>query len=265
MKTSAFLAVVMILVTGAFFQVQAEEDGIVFTIIYDNYEHHPGCRTDWGFSCLVEGFDKTILFDTGTRKEIFAGNAEEMNLDLSRVELVVVSHFHGDHTGGMDAFFEKKKDVPIYVPVDSSEYAGLLSERMRSEGARVIPVSDSKEITANVFLTGTMGDAILEQSMILKTGKGLVVLTGCAHPGIVAILKKVRKMFPNEKMALVFGGFHLMQTPDAEISNILQSFKELGVEKLGATHCTGDPAIKMFADAYGPNFIRLGVGRVLKF
>ena len=259
------LTIALVLFSGTFFQARADEGGLVFTIIYDNYEHNPSCRTDWGFSCLVEGFDKTILFDTGTKTEIFAGNVEALKLDLSKVGVVVVSHFHGDHTGGMDAFFEIKTDVPIYVPVDSSRNAGLLCDRFRDKGAEVFPVSKEKEIMPNVFLTGTLGEAIKEQAMIFKTEKGLIVMTGCAHPGIVNILTKVREMFPTEKMALVFGGFHLMQTPEAEILSIIGAFKELGVTRLGATHCTGDKAIELFRDAFGSDFVEMGAGRILKF
>jgi 7,8-dihydropterin-6-yl-methyl-4-(beta-D-ribofuranosyl)aminobenzene 5'-phosphate synthase len=261
-------AVLFVLIAGMmlpFGSARAQEDSITFTIIYDNYEHHAGCRTDWGFSCLVEGFEKTILFDTGTREDIFAGNAEALDVELDRVGVVVVSHFHGDHTGGMDAFFEKKTDVPIYVPDDTGEYALLLSEGFREAGAEVVAVSGEREIMTDVFLTGTLGDSIKEQALVLKTGKGLVVVTGCAHPGIVTILKKAREMFPEEKMALVFGGFHLSRTSEATVSSIIEEFRDLGVEKVGATHCTGDRAIRMFADAYGSDFIRLGAGRIIKF
>lgn len=88
-----------------------------FTILYDNYLHKEGTKPDWGFSCLIEGAEKTILFDTGTNPEILMHNVEQLEVDLEKVEQIVISHVHYDHTGGLNAVLEKNHEVSVYLPV----------------------------------------------------------------------------------------------------------------------------------------------------
>ena len=95
--------------------------------------------------------------------------------------------------------------------------------------------------------------------------KGLIVITGCSHPGIVTILERVKEFFPQEKIFAVLGGFHLLDKGKREIDYIIEKFKSLGVEKVGPTHCTGWEAIKAFQEAYGDNFLSLGAGATLTF
>ena len=119
------------------------------------------------------------------------------------------------------------------------------------------------EVCPHVTLTGEMGDQIKEQSLILDTGFGVVVVTGCSHQGIVNILKKTKDLF-DERILLVFGGFHLMRHSDAQMNEIIKAFHDLGVEKCGATHCTGDHQIAMFREAYGENYVSIGTGRIIR-
>jgi len=93
----------------------------------------------------------------------------------------------------------------------------------------------------------------------MNTKKGLIVMTGCSHPGIIEMLKRIRIDF-NKNIYMVFGGFHLMQKSDKEMDEIISQMKSLGVVKCGATHCTGDKQINMFRDAFGENYFELGVG-----
>ena len=120
---------------------------------------------------------------------------------------------------------------------------------------------DPVEICDNVFLTGEMGIQIKEQSLIINTQKGLVIVTGCSHQGIVNVLKRTKEIV-DKPIYLVFGGFHLGGTPERTLQNIIQSFEELGVEKCGATHCTGDDAIAMFKKSFGENYMPMGTGNV---
>ena len=84
-----------------------EGNQIKVTILYDNYIHTEGTKSDWGYSCLIEGTEKTILFDTGTKGDILMYNMRQLNIDPKKVDLVVISHEHGDHTGGLPAFSKK--------------------------------------------------------------------------------------------------------------------------------------------------------------
>jgi len=236
-----------------------DENRITITILYDNYTFSEGLKEDWGFSCIVEGAEKVILFDTGTKSDILFYNIDRLHVDPKNVELTVITHNHSDHTGGLFSFLSKNNKVSVYLPISFPEE---FFERVEKTKARAIAVKDPVEICEDVFLTGEMGDSIKEQSMILNTSQGLVIITGCSHQGIVNILERAREMF-DRRIYLVFGGFHLLRHSESEVKGIISRFKELGVLKVGATHCTGDKAIELFREAYGENFVRMGVGKVV--
>ncbi len=237
------------------------EDGLRCTILYDNYLHKQGTKPDWGFSCLIEGTEKTILFDTGTDPQILLHNVDTLGIDLSKIDLIVLSHDHGDHTGGLSAVLERNHDVIVYFPVSFPASFGRSAERLQ---ARVQTVDKPVEICRHVYLTGEMGISIKEQSLFIDTDKGLIVVTGCSHPGIVDILKRCREVV-DKPIRLVFGGFHLLEATDAEMKEIIAAFRSLGVEKCGATHCTGDAQIAMFKKALGEDHVPMGTGRVIEF
>jgi 7,8-dihydropterin-6-yl-methyl-4-(beta-D-ribofuranosyl)aminobenzene 5'-phosphate synthase len=231
-----------------------------FTILYDNYLHAEGTKPDWGFSCLIEGTEKTILFDTGTQPEILLHNVDHLGIDLKKVEQIVLSHDHYDHIGGLSRVLDRNHDVWVYMPVSFAYDIVRSAERKK---AKVVSVDEPIEICPNVYSTGEMGGQIKEQSLIINTKKGLIVVTGCSHQGIVNILKRAKKYF-DRPIHLVFGGFHLGGTPDTSMEAIIKEFKAMGVEKCGATHCTGDRPIELFKKAFGHNYVPMGTGRVLK-
>ena len=236
-----------------------EKNNVKITILYDNYLFSERLKTDWGFSCFIEGTEKVILFDTGTNGDILFYNINKLKVNPKNVEYIVISHNHSDHTGGFFTFLEKNNKVTIFLPASSPQDTIKKIERT---GAKVILVDKPREICKDVFLTGEMGTSVKEQSIILNTDNGLVIITGCAHPGIVDILERAKDII-NKDIYLVFGGFHLLDKTENEINEIIGDFKKLKVLNLGATHCTGDKQIKMFKKAYGKNFVKFGVGKVL--
>ena len=239
----------------------AGDGEITVTILYDNTAFVPGTEADWGFSCLVEGTEKTILFDAGTKPEVFFRNVEALDVDLTEADLVVISHEHDDHTGALARVLEQHRGLTVYHPVS---FSGQFVSAVTHAGATSVPVTEPVEIINDVYLTGEMGGDIKEQSLILRTGDGLVVITGCSHPGIVEILERTQQIL-DEKIFMVVGGFHLLRHSDDEMVAIIEQFKRLGVVKCGPTHCTGDQQIAAFKDAYGENFVAMGSGRVLRF
>ena len=236
------------------------EDMISITILYDNYDFKEGLKSDWGFACLIKGIEKTILFDTGTKADVFLHNINALKINPKDVELVVISHNHGDHTGGLSRFLDENSRVSVYIPVS---FPPGFSGSVQDKGAEVIRVDKPVKICEGVYLTGEMGVMVKEQSLVLDTDKGSVVITGCAHPGIIDIIKRAKEIV-NKDVYLVLGGFHLINKSETELQNIMRDFKELGVMMVGATHCTGDPAIELFKKAYGEHFVQMGVGRVIK-
>lgn len=236
-----------------------QQKNATVTILYNNYAFTEEFQPDWGFSCLLEGMEKTILFDTGAKGDLLFENIAKLKVNPEDVELVVISHHHTDHIGGLLSFLKKNSNVTVYLP---PSIADSLVQQVKGTGAKVIIPDAPLEICKGVHLTGPMGEEIIEQSMVVDTDKGSVVITGCSHPGIVDIVRKSKAILPKD-IYLVFGGFHLLRKPEAEVDQIISEFIKLGVKKAGPTHCTGDQMIQAFKNAYGDGYLQMGVGRIL--
>jgi len=222
-------------------------------VVYDNRSLRGDLAPAWGFSCLV-GDD--LLFDTGGNGHRLLSNMERMGLDIGRIRTVVLSHAHGDHTGGLGALLAVNKGITVYLPrSSSSRFRGQVKAR-----ARVVEVHEPMEIAQGVYTTGEIGRGLVEQALALATNRGLVVITGCAHPGIVGMLHSAKEIGGNE-IHLAIGGFHLSVA--RAIEGIIAEFRRLGVQKVAPCHCTGKRAMQMFAAEYGDDFIEAGVGLVL--
>lgn len=234
-----------------------ERRPVTLTVLYDNFQAAPGTRTEWGFSCLIEGMEKTILFDTGGEADVLQHNIRSLNAEVSGVDRIVISHNHWDHTGGLLSILEENPAPPVYAP---QSFPFSFVRNVEEAGGNVVAVNEPVEICPHVYSTGEMGDRIKEQSLILNTSKGLVIVTGCSHQGIAEIVKKARRLFDKE-ILLVFGGFHLMRHSDEQVARIIDDFRECGVRKCGATHCTGEHQIELFRQAYGDDYIPIGTGR----
>lgn len=240
---------------------EREKENVKLTVLSDNYCFAQGTKSEWGYSCLIEGLERTILFDTGTHPEVLQNNLNQLKVDVGRIDQIVISHDHEDHTGGLGPVLAKNHNLSVYLPYSSSY---RLLREVENTGAKVLMSRGAREISRNVFLEEEMATAawVKEQSLILNTAQGLVIMTGCAHQGIINVLKKAKEMF-DRPIYLVFGGFHLLDKSPDEIRKIITQFKELGVQNCGATHCTGPRAIKMFQEAYGDHYFPMGTGRVI--
>jgi 7,8-dihydropterin-6-yl-methyl-4-(beta-D-ribofuranosyl)aminobenzene 5'-phosphate synthase len=232
---------------------------LTITILYNNIPSDPRLRTDWGFSALVERGGELLLFDAGANGTVFMENAAVLGMDPARVGRVVISHAHSDHTGGLEAFLEAARRPPTYL-LPESGVSLLRCVRARTE---VIGATPGMEITAGILTTGNVGGSIPEQSLVIRTHRGLVVITGCAHPGIVRIVERAVRL-AGDSVYLVMGGFHLADMSEDQISSILRDFRRLGVRKVAPSHCTGERAIAMFAAEYGDDFLRTGAGSVIR-
>lgn len=208
------------------------------TILYDNTAHRDELTPDWGFSALVEAYDRTILFDTGTEGSILIDNMEKMNVDPSVVDEVFISHAHFDHVGGLSAFLDKNSDVRIYVPP---------SLRGVHHGRETIHVNRPMELHEHFYSTGEIDQ--IEQSLVVQTDKGLVVLVGCSHPMMNDILSTASQ-FGN--IYGIVGGLHGFRE--------FELFRNL--ELICPTHCTQH--IKEIKRLYPEKYVEGGAGRVIE-
>jgi len=237
------------------------KEKIVITVVYDNYSARPKLRTAWGFACVIRGMDKTILFDTGGRGDILLSNMKAVGIGPDQIDLVVLSHNHGDHTGGLEAVIEQNPDVTVYVP---HSFPARFKESVTRVGAEVVEVKKPVEICAGVHSTGEMGTSIKEQGLVLMGKEGAILITGCAHPGITRMIERARAI-TRKPIHFVMGGFHMSGFTNAQIRSVIDRFKALGVHKAAPCHCSGDRTRLMFEEAFGDKYVAIGVGAELEF
>ena len=228
-------------------------------IAYDN-KALSGFKSAWGFAALVKFKNHTILLDTGGDGEILLANMKKLNINLKSIQYVFLSHIHGDHTGGLWAILGENPNVTVVLPAIFPE---SFKEKVRSFGAKVVEIDDPREILEDAYTTGVMFP-VGEQALVLKTSKGLVVVTGCSHPGVVKIVERAENI-TGENVYLVVGGFHLFGASEREVRAIATSLKKLGVQKLMPCHCTGSRAERIFAEEFGPNYVECGVGKIISW
>lgn len=207
-------------------------------VVYDN-EAKEGLKSDWGFSCLIESGGRKLLFDTGASGKILAYNMQQLELRKEEIEIIALSHEHWDHVGGLDAVLHP--GVTVYLPHS-------FSRRLKEEVAReadVFEVSEPRDIIPGVHTTGELGRGIREQSLVLDAEEGVVVLTGCAHPGLENILEAATVF---GELYGVIGGFHGFDK--------LESLQ--GLELIIPCHCTVRK--KEILEMYPEKTVRCGAG-----
>ncbi len=230
---------------------------VALTIVYDNNPYDVRLTTAWGFSCLIKLSQKVILFDTGGDGSILLSNMAKLSINPQSIDVVVLSHIHGDHVGGLAKFLEQNNRVTVYMP---ASFPSQMKQEAKSKGAKVVEVHEAKELFEGVFTTGELNGGIKEQSLVVRTSKGLLVITGCAHPGRVNMVKRAKEI-TKDKVYLLMGGFHLTGTSPSQINHIAESLLQLGVAKVALCHCSGEEARKLFKGYFSENYIDSGAGK----
>jgi 7,8-dihydropterin-6-yl-methyl-4-(beta-D-ribofuranosyl)aminobenzene 5'-phosphate synthase len=238
---------------------EGKTEAVMITVVYDNIAYDPRLGTAWGFACLIETREKTVLFDTGGDGVILLKNLGMLGVEPKSIEVVVLSHIHGDHTGGLESLLRTDARPTVYLP---RSFSSDFKSRVRAQ-ADVVEVGGATKIAEGVYTTGEMGSGIIEQALVVQTSQGVVVVTGCAHPGISDMVAQAAEIGGDE-VYLVLGGFHLGGASQARVEEIITEFRRLGVEKVAPSHCTGDNAIRLFREAYGQDVIASGAGQVIE-
>lgn len=267
------------------------------TIVSDAFGKPSDLKRGWGYSAFLEYGGRRILFDTGSNLEDFASNAKALGVDLTRLDFVVITHRHGDHTSGLHHVLKVNPKVPIYAPLEPANFGnatgpalvklikrrvdsapedmhyfdGKYPERLGSgtpwPGAHFVPVRAPTEVLPGFWLFPTLSETpgtreMNELSMAVRTPQGLAVMVGCSHPGIEKILEAASKI--DRRIYTVFGGFHLVDVPDSEVTSMVGRFRDKwGIQRPAPGHCTGEFAFSEFNRVFGPKFDRAGVGSVI--
>jgi 7,8-dihydropterin-6-yl-methyl-4-(beta-D-ribofuranosyl)aminobenzene 5'-phosphate synthase len=261
------------------------------TILYDAFGTPSVMQRDWGYAALIEYGGKRILFDSGNNPDILAQNAKAKNIDLSKLDFVVMSHRHGDHMGGLAYLLKVNPRVKIYapkegfgvygadlpgsfyrkdpsLPPEQRYYGGTPPEIMRFgsawPSANIQLVDKTGEIAPNIHLISLVSDKpgtleLRELSLAIDTPEGMVIVVGCSHPGIDKIVEEASTI--NPRIHLVAGGFHLVVANDPDIEKIVVALHDtFRVEFVAPGHCTGEPAFAALRKAFRDHYLYAGLG-----
>ena len=255
-----------------------------------------GFLAERGLSILVETESSKVLLDTGLGVSAIY-NADLMGIDLSTIDKIVLSHAHTDHTGGLrDVLRRMRKDVeviahpdiwiPKYVQYgEKSRYVGIpyMRDELESLGASFNLTKEPYRINADIMTTGEIEmttdfekiddrlcvneggrmtpDPLADDlALIVRTGVGLTLITGCAHRGIVNTVRHVRKLTGGDYIHTIIGGTHLLLSSQERIEKTASELKELGLVRLGVSHCTGFNASAALAREFGEVFFLNNAG-----
>ncbi len=274
--------------TGAAGQDQAPR----ITVLYDAFGKTSTMKKDWGFSAYIEYGGKKILFDSGNNSDIFAHNVKAKGIDLTKLDFAIISHRHGDHTGGINYLLQVNPKVKIYVPQENFGVFGaalpgtfyrrdeaLPAEMRYFDGkppqelrfgspwpnANFTWISKDTEVAPGfhiIPLTGKWGAdfELREISLAIDTPDGVILIVGCSHPTIQKIVQETRATI-TKPIHLILGGLHLIPAKDEQIKEIAAFLHDdAKVEFIVPTHCTGEPAFAILKETFGDKYVYAGLG-----
>ena len=262
---------------------------INFTTLSENTAAGVGLMGEWGLSILVEAGGLNILLDTGPGVSA-THNADRLGVDLAKVDKIVLSHGHFDHTGGLKEVLLRTKNMEIIAHPDiwAAKYAvapgqpprkigvPFALETLEGLGASFTLTREPVWLTDRIVTTGEipmatefetidsnlyaetdgqmLPDELLDdRGLVLKTDSGLVVFSGCAHRGIVNMLRHALEITGEDRIYAVIGGTHLIRSSDARIALTIAELRAMGAQKIGVSHCTGQWPSSILAAEFGPD------------
>lgn len=266
------------------------------TVLTDNISQND-LKPEWGLSIYIEYEGKKLLLDTGASDKFFE-NAEALHIDLSQVDIGVLSHAHYDHANGMQTFFEKNKKAVFYLRQGCREncygkrwifrkYIGIKRGVLKKYQDRIRFADGDYEIMPGVSLVPhkTGGLAVIgkqnnlyvreglrlapddfahEQSLVFDTKEGLVIFNSCSHGGADQIIREVAGTYHGKQIYALIGGFHLYHTPEEEVRALAVRIQDTGIRRVYTGHCTGRKAFSILREALGEKVQQLETGLVIE-
>ena len=274
-------------------------------VLIDNIASCCGPRKlfgEWGLSVYVEFEGKRYLLDTGA-SHLFAKNAGVMGVDLSKIDMGILSHAHFDHSDGMARFFALNKIAPFYLRKGAGEncyhahkllgrftyheYIGIHKGFLKRFADRIRFAEGDAQLAPNVYLLPhktpgleSIGERAHlsvkengkyrydsfdhEQSLVFDTPKGLFVMNSCSHGGADNIVKEIEATFPGKKIYAILGGFHLFRYKDEVVRAFAERLRELDVQKIYTGHCTGNRAFEILHEVLGDRAEQMHAGMTVE-
>jgi len=255
-------------------------------------------RSEHGLSLWINYGEKRILFDTG-QSNLLLGNAKILGIELANTDAIVISHGHYDHTGGLSNVLNIASKAKIYLhpaatePKFSKKFSGAKSigisdfAKKAIQGRDVIWTATPVQLFPGIAVTGQVprinnfedvggaffldenyqkSDELLDdQTLFIESAKGLIVVFGCAHSGVVNTLDYISKSTGQNKIYAVIGGMHLVNASRIRIANTIEAFKKYEIQNIVPLHCTGQDAVENFKNAFGDKCLSLGTGEQVCF
>jgi 7,8-dihydropterin-6-yl-methyl-4-(beta-D-ribofuranosyl)aminobenzene 5'-phosphate synthase len=234
----------------------------IITIV-DNKTLSKELQSTWGLSLFVSviGKDKkfNILMDTSGSVPAFFHNVDRLGIELQSIDAIFISHGHGDHCGALLQVLQNiSKPVMVYVP----SFKLFNADYLQKLGGIQVVTDKATTLSRGCMSTGDIGGGLTEHSLVVNVkDKGLRVLTGCSHPGVVRIIEKAREVSGGSKVYGVMGGFHISGDAAKYVANYL---KEIGAKLVSPGHCTAEDAKEIIRQTLGRNYVTNGSGLVLE-
>ncbi|MFA5658102.1 MAG: MBL fold metallo-hydrolase [Oscillospiraceae bacterium] len=274
------------------------QENINIKILIENTAHTTGLKTEHGLSFWIKYGDKNILFDTGQSDSILY-NAEVLDIDLAQTDAIILSHGHYDHTGGLPSVLKLASKAKVYLHPAATEpkfsrkdskakYIGMSdSAKNAIQSCNIIWTATPVQIFPGMTVTGQVprmndyedaggaffddeecqkpGKLLDDQALFIESPKGLVVVFGCGHSGVVNTLDYISKLTGRTNIYAAIGGMHLLNASQARIANTIEALKRYKVEKIIPLHCTGPKAVESFERTFGDKCIFSGTGGQINF
>ncbi len=234
---------------------------VTVIVVVDNDPDPNGLlESGWGLSILVETSNGYILFDTGPSPSMLKHNLMELGINPKNITAVVISHLHGDHTGGLPYILKAHPGIPVYVP--GKGYSYIVYE-IRRYGGRPVPVYNTTSIMEGIYILKELYGPPWEESLLIISNKGPLLLVGCSHPGIIRIVREEIN-FTGRPPYLVIGGFHLLGYSYSECEKIAKKLIDLGVGRIAPIHCSGDTIREILDKLYPEHYLRAYTGSIIR-
>lgn len=229
---------------------------IKITNIYDNISCHEKFTPDWGFGCVIEHSNTKIIFDTGAKPEVLENNLKLAQIDPASIDIIIISHKHWDHKGGILWLVKQNPNVKVYMP---KTWRNSLEKSLGRYTQKIHTITQNTSINDIFHLVISKNLWISELVLAIRTSNGIIAITGCSHTGIHRIIKNVSCIM-KEKVYAVFGGFHLFRSSTKNIYEVMSDLKETKVRFVAPCHCTGERALKILKKEFSKDYLENGVG-----
>ncbi|MBC8354793.1 MAG: MBL fold metallo-hydrolase [Planctomycetes bacterium] len=251
-------AVTVVLFCFAVRHAHSENPELEVLVLFDNTSAREDLRRSWGFSALIDFRGHRVLFDAGSDPTLLLEHLEKMQIDPKSIDHAIISHQHGDHLRGVYWVFEKNPKMTVHFLDNFPEEA---FRRAAGVGMKPRRVKGPFEVVPGIYSTGIVDGKPPEQSLVIDTSLGLVMLVGCSHPGVVKLVETAQSQRKTDSIHLLLGGFHMLRKQPNEIKAAITQLKDLNVTNAVPAHCSGDLAKELFQSAYGDKFNTAGAGR----